>query len=48
MSIRAGVVVTVPLQQVDDTPRAETSADGNDKGLQDSDSGRKDKGYREE
>lgn len=34
MSIRAGVVRAVTFQQVDATPHAETSAQGNNEGLQ--------------
>ena len=34
MSIGAGVVVAVTFQQVDDTPDAETSAEGDNEGLQ--------------
>ncbi len=38
MSIRAGVVVAVTFQQVDDTPDAETSAEGDNEGLKNGDS----------
>ena len=38
MSICAGVVVAVAFEQVNDTPYAKTSAQSNDKGLQDIDS----------
>ena len=38
MSIRAGVVVAVTFQQVDDTPDAETSAEGDHEGLKNGDS----------
>ena len=37
MSIRAGVIRTIPFQQVDAAPYAEASAEGNHKGLQDFD-----------
>ena len=36
--IRAGVVVAVTFQQVDDTPDAETSAEGDNEGLKNGDS----------
>ena len=39
MSIRAGVVATIPFQQVDAAPHAEASAQGNNEGLQDFDCG---------
>ena len=38
MSIRAGVVVAVTFQQVDDTPDAETCTQSNNEGLQNGDS----------
>ena len=38
MSIRAGVVVAVTFQQVDDAPDAETSAKGDNEGLKNGDS----------
>lgn len=38
MSIGAGVVVAVTFQQVDDTPDAETSAEGDNEGLKNGDS----------
>ena len=38
MSIRTGVVVAVTFQQVDDTPDAETSAEGDNEGLKNGDS----------
>ena len=38
MSIRAGVVVAVTFQQVDDAPDAETSAEGDNEGLKNGDS----------
>ena len=34
MSIRAGVVVAVTFQQVDDTPHAETGTEGDNEGLE--------------
>ena len=34
MSIGAGVVITISFQQVDDTPNAKASAEGNNEGLQ--------------
>lgn len=34
MSIRAGVVVAVTFEEVDDTPDAETSAESDNEGLQ--------------
>ncbi len=37
MSIRAGVVVAVTFQQVDDTPDTEASAEGDNKGLKNGD-----------
>ncbi len=37
MSFRAGVVVAVTFQQVDDTPDAETSTQSNNEGLQNGD-----------
>ena len=37
MSIRAGVVVAVTFQQVDDTPHAETGTEGDNKGLENGD-----------
>ena len=37
MSICAGVVVAVTFQQVDDTPHAETSAEGDHEGLKNGD-----------
>ena len=37
MSIRAGVVVTVTFQQVDDTPHAETGTEGDNEGLENGD-----------
>lgn len=39
MSIRAGVIGAVALQQVDNAPYAKASAEGNNEGLQSSDSG---------
>ena len=38
MSFRAGVVVAVTFQQVDDTPDAETSAQSDNEGLKNGDS----------
>ena len=38
MSIRAGVVVAVTFEEVDDTPDAETSAEGDNEGLKNGDS----------
>ena len=38
MSIRAGVVVAITFQQVDDAPNAETSAEGDNEGLKNGDS----------
>ena len=38
MSIRAGVVVAVTFQQVDDAPDTETSAEGDNEGLKNGDS----------
>ena len=38
MSIRAGVVISVTFQQVDDTPHTETSAEGDNEGLKNGDS----------
>ena len=38
MSIRAGVIVAVTFQQVDDTPNTEASAEGDNKGLKNGDS----------
>ena len=38
MSIRAGVVIAVTFQQVDDAPDAETSAEGDNEGLKNGDS----------
>lgn len=38
MSIRAGVVVAVTFEEVDDTPDAETSAESDNKGLKNGDS----------
>ena len=38
MSIGAGVVVTIALQQIDSTPHAETGTEGNNEGLEDFDS----------
>ena len=35
--IRAGVVVTVTFQQVDDTPHAETGTEGDNEGLENGD-----------
>ena len=37
MSIRAGVVATIPFQQVDAAPHVEASAQSNNEGLQDFD-----------
>ena len=37
MSIRAGVVVAVTFQQVDDTPYAETGTEGDNEGLENGD-----------
>ena len=37
MSIRAGVVVTVTFQQVDDAPHAETGTEGDNEGLENGD-----------
>ena len=39
MSIRAGVVATIPFQQVDAAPHVEASAQGNNEGLKDFDCG---------
>ena len=38
MSISAGIVRAVALQKVDDTPDAETSAEGDNEGLKNGDS----------
>ena len=38
MSIRAGVVVAVTFEEVDDTPDAETSAESDNEGLKNGDS----------
>ena len=38
MSIRAGVVVAVTFEEVDDTPDAETSAQSDNEGLKNGDS----------
>lgn len=38
MSIRAGVIGAVALQQVDNAPHAKASAEGNNEGLQSVDS----------
>ena len=38
LGLRAGVVVAVTFQQVDDTPDAETSAEGDNEGLKNGDS----------
>ena len=38
MSIRAGVVVAVTFQQVDDAPDAQTGTQSNNKGLKNGDS----------
>ena len=37
MSIRAGVIVAVAFQQVDDAPHAETGTQGDNEGLENSD-----------
>ena len=37
MSIRAGVVVAVTFQQVDDAPHAETGTEGDNEGLENGD-----------
>ena len=37
LSIRAGVVVAVTFQQVDDTPHAETGTEGDNEGLENGD-----------
>ena len=37
MSIRAGVVVAITFQQVDDTPHAETGTEGDNEGLENGD-----------
>ena len=37
LGLRAGVVVAVTFQQVDDTPDAETSAEGDNEGLKNGD-----------
>lgn len=37
MSIRAGVVVSVTFQQVDDAPYAETGTEGDNEGLENGD-----------
>ena len=37
MSFRAGVVVAVTFQQVDDAPYAETGAEGDNEGLENGD-----------
>ena len=39
MSIATGIVRAVALQQIDNAPHAEASAESNNKGLQSSDSG---------
>ena len=38
MSIGAGVVVTIALQQIDSTPHAETGTEGNNEGLKNTNS----------
>ena len=38
MSIRAGVVITIPFQQIDRAPDAEASAEGDDQRLEHLDS----------
>ena len=38
MSIRAGVVVAITFQQVDDTPDAQTGTQSNNEGLKNGDS----------
>ena len=38
MSIRAGVVVAITFQQIDDAPHAETGTDGDHQGLENRDS----------
>ena len=38
MSISAGVVVSVAFQQVDGSPNAETGTEGDDEGLENTDS----------
>ena len=37
MSIRAGVVIPVPFQQVDAAPHAETGTEGDNEGLENGD-----------
>ena len=37
MSIRAGVVIAVTFQQVDDAPHAETGTEGDNEGLENGD-----------
>lgn len=39
MSIRSRVIRSIALQQIDNAPHAEASAESNNKGLQSSDSG---------
>ena len=41
MSIGAGVVVAVTLQEIDETPHTEASAEGDHEGLKDLNSGSK-------
>ena len=38
LTLGAGVVVTIALQQIDSTPHAETGTEGNNEGLEDFDS----------
>ena len=38
MGLCAGIIVAIPFQQVDDTPDAETSAEGDNEGLKNGDS----------
>ena len=38
MSIGSGIIIAITLQQVDDGPDAETSAEGNNEGLKNGDS----------
>ena len=41
MSIGAGIIAAVPLQEIDNAPHAQTSAESHNKGLQSINSGRK-------
>lgn len=37
LALRAGVVITVPLEQIHDSPHAETGSEGDDEGLENAD-----------